>query len=222
MKKILFVALFTAVMAAAFALSCGTEEKKITDAGPYSADQTKEYLGVMKASDNCFKGKQALSSGAEVTVYYTVQISDDVNTYLNRPTIRRTWKDGTGIAMMEWFEVKGDKVYMLRNAWTEKTVNDHVTDFDPNVLYAHAPWKDTDEALVTMVGSDKYEYSALASPIEVPAGMFQDAIKVITIEAGRTGAYHFVPYKGYIQFQYSKHPKFGTLEVRLSPMSDCN
>jgi hypothetical protein len=210
-----------AAMAALSLLSCSSEEKPVTDAGTPTPEETKKYFFGTIPSDNCYKGKQTLGSGTEATVSYEITVSIDQNTFLNRPTVRRTWLSGTGIELMEWFEVKGNNIYLIRYSYTEVSPNDHTVDFDPNVWYAKDPWKETDKALVTMVGNDKYEYSVLLDPVTVPAGKYDSALKVIESEAGRKGAYHFVPDTGLVQIQTSKHPKLGTMEVGLSTMADC-
>jgi hypothetical protein len=207
MKKLAVILFLGAVAIVAGVMSCGGGDDTNTDAGGPTAEQTEAYLGFAP-------GVKKYILAGQSTADYSVEVAVDEQTF-NRRTVLRLWRVNDVEMLREWFEAKADKLYFLRYLYTKDAKNVDVV-FDTPVLYGKNPWTDSDVPLVTKEGADSYEYNAVATSIDVPAGTFDKALEIFTKEAGRNGAYYLVPDEGVVKFQLSEHPILGTIQIGLA------
>ena len=212
MKEIAVTLSICACLAVLGFVSCGDDSETAVDAGGVTGEQTESYFAL--SGTKTYTGMQELESGS-TPIEYQVAFSVDTKTFTNKRTIARTWSTGGFQMLTEWFEAKGAELLFLRYKYNDAAGAEQDVSFSTPVLYGKNPWTDADAALSTTVGSDTYEYSIVKEAVTVPAGTFDDALKVYAKEGGRSGAYYFVPEKGVVKYQINKHPALGTIAIDL-------
>lgn len=212
MKEVAVTLAVCACIALSVFFSCGDEEDAAADGGGASAAQTEAYFGL--SGTKSYAGTQQIGSGP-TPIVYEVSYAVDPTAFTNKNAIARTWKTGGFLMLTEWFEVKGEKLYFLRYKYNDAAGTEQDVSLAAPVLYGKNPWTDADAALSTTAGADTYEYSIVKEPVTVPAGTFEDALKVYAKEGGRSGAYYFVPDKGVVKYQINAHPALGTIAIGL-------
>lgn len=214
MKELLVALSLCLLLGAALAVSCGDDEETAADAGGATSEQTEAYFGLV-AGTKKYTGTQTVGE-VESPAEYEISIAADTTSFTNRRTIARTWKSGGFEMLTEWFEAEGAGLFYLRFRYMDAQSQERDIHFETPILYGKNPWSDADPPLSTTVGTEVYEYSIIKESVEVPAGTFDNALKVVTREGSRTGAYHWVPDEGTASFRINDHPALGTLQLGLA------